>query len=85
MCWLPGLLAVLLSSKQEALNGSFIAELLSDDDPDALFERSKTRLRRVPLQNISMELLERNSNAQPEEVLELTERCELHDIDFFIT
>ena len=127
-CVTSGLLSALLSSKQQALNGSFVAELLSDDDPDALLERrclsvyahsnscyislsiplvisvlsvlpllftstplshlcvcgSKTRLRRVPLQNISLELLERKSNGTPEEVYELTELCELHQIDFFI-
>ena len=80
-----GLLVTLLSGKQDALDGSFIAELLSDSDPDALLERSRTRLRRVPMHNISLELLGRDSNATPEEVQELTECCQLHDIDYFIT
>ena len=82
---LTGILDVLLLEKQQALSGTFIASLLGDQDPDVVLECAKTRLRRVPLQNITLELLQRETNATTTEVHELSEPCQLHDIDFFIT
>ena len=61
-----------------------MAELLSYEDEDALLERSRTRLRRVPLGNIKVELLSNKTKATHEEVLELSEPCEMHEIDYFI-
>ena len=87
-CWLTfnekidKLLLTLLSSKGDTPRGALIAELLSGGDSDALLELSRTRLRRVPLQHVSPELLSRN--ATPEEIYELSEPCEMYEIDFFL-
>ena len=56
-----------------------------DDDPEALLEQSRSRLRRVPLSNITLELLQRESNGTAKERQELSEPCGLREIDFFIS
>ena len=67
------------------LNGNLLAKMLQNHDPDALLERSRTRLRCVPIQNITLELLQREEGATPEEVADLSEPCSLHEVDFFLS
>ena len=82
-----GCLAKVLSTKQEQLNGSFIAELIGDEDPDELMEHSATRFRRLPIQEITLERLhhEYYKNAKWADLKHLSEPCDLEEIDFFIS
>ena len=42
-------------------------------------------MRRVPLNNVTLELLQRKANGTAKEMQELSEPCDLNEVDFFIT
>ena len=56
-----------------------------EDHVDSLLERSRIRMRRVPLNNVTLELLQRKANGTAKEMQELSEPCDLNEVDFFIT
>jgi len=84
-----GWLAKLLSEKPEPLNGSFIANLIGDEDPDELMAHSSTQLRRLPIQNITLDMLKNTHDelhmSQTTDPELLSEPCEFDEIDFFIS
>ena len=55
-----------------------------EDQAEALLERSRSRMRRVPLSNVTLELLQRKTNGTAKEMQELSEPCDLDEVDFFI-
>ena len=70
----------ILDSTSLLLNSWFADE----DQAEALLERSRSRMRRVPLSNVTLELLQRKTNGTAKEMQELSEPCDLDEVDFFI-
>ena len=57
-----GVLAYYLDTQHRPLDGAFIASLIGDQGPDELLQKGKARLRRVPWQNITLDVLKSNQS-----------------------
>ena len=79
-----GVLAYYLDTQHRPLDGAFIASLIGDQGPDELLQKGKARLRRVPWQNITLDVLESNQSTNTD-VQTLSEPCDMSEIDYFIS
>jgi len=82
--WIYGLFAKLFEDKQRINDGAFLASLVTAKSPEEILKAGEQRLRRVPWENLSLEVLLSNKGT-PEEVERLSEACQVGDIDFFIS
>ena len=79
-----GVLAYYLDTQHRPLDGAFIASLIGDQGPDELLQKGKARLRRVPWQNLTLDVLKSNQSTNTD-VQTLSEPCDMSEIDYFIS
>jgi hypothetical protein len=74
----------ILRFRERVSNGAFIASFMGSKPAQVLLEKAQHRLRRVPWQNLTVEVLSSSAGSN-EEMLALSEPCEIGSIDFFIS